>query len=330
MLFVVSRMLPATDYLTRMDMFVVCGLINMVVIAGWSSVVHYLSISVDHEWASVLDWIMLGTIIAVYLVQNCLVFAPAIIRFRTARNALLSYDWDMWNGEPKQPSPGSEEDLHEVGEGAEFISTAKILHKPGTYLLVTATLDESHDMYLRMPPTADAFVDALKSTNPPCFVDKGRRTRCIDAQTELLPALIEAFNNAGSAQKRFDLANKFMVEAADAEKASGDKLTVRRYELQPSASPETVFFLEDYPAGDEAHGKTLAVGVFRWMRFVAKLTDAKVVRYTSAQERDDALKAVQALQAVQVPVEHEDTKPMPKVRKASFSSKSSSYNPHMC
>jgi hypothetical protein len=52
MLFVVSRMLPATDYLTRMDMFVVCGLINMVVIAGWSSVVHYLSISVDHEWAS--------------------------------------------------------------------------------------------------------------------------------------------------------------------------------------------------------------------------------------------------------------------------------------
>ena len=45
---------------------------------------------------------------------------------------------------------------------------------------------------------------------------------------------------------------------------------------------------QDYPDGAEAHGKTLAVGVFRWARFHAKLIGVTVQRFASAHERDAA------------------------------------------
>jgi hypothetical protein len=59
--------------------------------------------------------------------------------------------------------------------------------------------------------------------------------------------------------------------------------------MVPGAAPETVYFLEDYPEGHEAHGMTLAVGVFRWVRFNASLVDAQVQSFASVEERNAAV-----------------------------------------
>ena len=85
------------------------------------------------------------------------------------------------------------------------------------------------------------------------------------------------------------------IHAVSAEMAAGPQTvdgvayTTTRYESLAGASPGTVLFVEDYPQGSTAHGKTLAVGVMRWVRFVAKGADLKVERYDSAAERDQAL-----------------------------------------
>ena len=70
--------------------------------------------------------------------------------------------------------------------------------------------------------------------------------------------------------------------------AGGTPQTVEAYKMVPGAAPETVYFLEDYPEGHEAHGMTLAVGVFRWVRFNAKLVDAEVQPFASVEERNAA------------------------------------------
>jgi len=64
---------------------------------------------------------------------------------------------------------------------------------------------------------------------------------------------------------------------------------VEAYKMVPGAAPETVYFLEDYPDGNEAHGMTLAVGVFRWVRFNASLVDAQVQSFASVEERNAAV-----------------------------------------
>ena len=88
-----------------------------------------------------------------------------------------------------------------------------------------------------------------------------------------------------------------MVDAVAAEKAAGPQTlaggtpqTVEAYKMVPGAAPETVYFLEDYPEGNEAHGMTLAVGVFRWVRFNASLVDAEVHQtFTSVEDRNAAV-----------------------------------------
>ena len=169
------------------------------------------------------------------------------------------------------------------------------------YLLVTAALKPEHDLTLRMPATVDEFVDALTSGDRPCFTganDAG--LTCTPAQRALLTPLIAAFNAASSGLGRVELLNKFMVEAAAAEKAAGaqtvDGVSYRigDYQMQAAsgeAPAGTVLFVEDYPDGPQAHGKTLAVGVMRWARFVANLVDLKVETFPNAAARDEALRA---------------------------------------
>ena len=70
--------------------------------------------------------------------------------------------------------------------------------------------------------------------------------------------------------------------------AGGTPQTVDEYKMVPGAAPGTVYFLEDYPEGSEAHGMTLAVGVFRWVRFNAMLVDAEVQSFASVEERNAA------------------------------------------
>ena len=102
---------------------------------------------------------------------------------------------------------------------------------------------------------------------------------------------------AASAQERFELLNRYMVDAATVEKAAGAQTVgelscrVARYDLVAGSSPTTAYFLEDYPDGTLAHGKTLAVGVMRWARFHVKLVDLQVHSFANADERDAAQKA---------------------------------------
>ena len=181
----------------------------------------------------------------------------------------------------------------------------------GAYLFVTVTLKPDHDMASKMPPTADEFVEALKGGAQPCFVgadDEG--ITCTAAQQALLGPLCAAYNAAGTAQARFELINKYMLDAVTAEIEAGVQTfdgvgyLVTLYEMKPAPrrggwwrgrwvgpSKGTVYYLEDYPNGPAAHGRTLAVGVFRWARFVAKLVDAKIERFKTAQERDAAMPA---------------------------------------
>ena len=169
---------------------------------------------------------------------------------------------------------------------------------PGAYLFAKATLKADHDMSVMMPPSENEFVALLKGGDQPCFTgaDEPGLT-CTGAQLALLPALIEAFNAAASAQERFELLNRYMVDAATVEKAAGAQTVgelscrVARYDLVAGSSPTTVYFLEDYPDGTLAHGKTLAVGVMRWARFHVKLVDLQVHSFANADERDAAQKA---------------------------------------
>ena len=166
------------------------------------------------------------------------------------------------------------------------------------YLFVTLKVKADHDMASKMPPTADEFVEVLKGGAQPCFVgadDEG--LTCTAAQQALLGPLCEAYNAAKSAQARFDLINKYMLDAvtaeveAGAQTVDGIEYVVSSYEMKPGPSEGSVYLLEDYPNGPVAHGRTLAVGVFRWSRFAAKLIDAKVERFKTAEERDAAIPA---------------------------------------
>ena len=119
---------------------------------------------------------------------------------------------------------------------------------------------------------------------------------CTAAQRELVEKLIPAYNGAPSAQARFELVGDFMVAAAAAEGAAaqrvgGKEYLVTRYDMHVGGDPTKAFFAEDYPWGDAAHAKTLALGVLRWCRFSAKLLELKPQKFTSAAERDAALKA---------------------------------------
>jgi hypothetical protein len=169
--------------------------------------------------------------------------------------------------------------------------------KPFASLLVTARLSAAHKMSVLMPPTADEFVDVLKGGDHPCFTGANEPgLTCTGSQIELLGGLIDEFNTATSAQARFARVCRFMVDAVAAEQAAGPQTlaggtpqTVEAYKMVPGAAPETVYFLEDYPDGNEAHVMTLAVGVFRWVRFNASLVDAQVQSFTSVEERNAAV-----------------------------------------
>ena len=127
-----------------------------------------------------------------------------------------------------------------------------------------------------IPPlvaVAAEFVALLGSGSRPCFSDVG--LQCTDAQTSLLPDLISSYNRATSAEQRLDVLTRFMVRAVAIEAQAPQLLdnqpyVVTRYDAQ-RLGVSAVQFLECYPNGDAAHGRTLAVAVMRWARFHAKL-----------------------------------------------------------
>ena len=164
------------------------------------------------------------------------------------------------------------------------------------FVLATATVKPEHDIQVLLPPM-DEFVAALSSGDPPCFTGASEAgLTCTPAQLALLPPFITAFNDSTSVLARFAHFNAFLLEAtaaeinAGAQTVDGVACRVARYDLAPGESPETVYYVEDYPNGRAAHGKTLAVGVMRWFRFVAKLVDLKVDTFSSADDRDAALR----------------------------------------
>ena len=166
-----------------------------------------------------------------------------------------------------------------------------------TYLISTVTLNSNHNLSTCMPSTAEDFVRILMGGEQPCFTGANETgLTCTEAQVALLPPLIAAFNSSNSAHQRFELLNTFMTTAAAAEKAAGPQVVdgvkhdVKRYEVVPSKTAETVYYVEDFPSGTYAHGKTLATGVWRWARFVALLLDSKVESFASAKGRDEVLR----------------------------------------
>ena len=186
------------------------------------------------------------------------------------------------------------------------------------YLLAAATINEQHDMSQQMPLTAQEFCQQLGTGDQPpwtgaealLWTGADAELPSTSGQKELLEALITDFNKASSPLERTMLVGQFLVKAAELEGLTdyrmvanpafehSDGFEERSDDQIVQNPPEAVYLVEDFPAGAEEHGQTLAVAVLRWCRFEAqetsgrlhsKLLDLKADRFNSASERDQAL-----------------------------------------
>ena len=189
------------------------------------------------------------------------------------------------------PAPVARMEDH--GYGAAAVAPKE--GQAGVWLLASASPLAQHDLLHRMPPL-DELLEAMTSGERPMFGGAAEEgLACTAPQRELVAKLIPAYNGANK-QRRFELVGRFMVEAAAIEgsapqRVGGNDHLVTRYDMHVGADPTKAFFAEDYPWGDGAHGKSLALGVLRWCRFSAKLLELKPQKFGSAEERDAALKA---------------------------------------
>merc|ERR1712166_50939 len=146
------------------------------------------------------------------------------------------------------------------------------------YLVTTVSLSDGckMDAALVMPDTPEGFVGCL---------DCGEDDReCIARQTDLLPDLIKEFNRTEAAADELMAVAHFLVKAADIE-AELQK-TVTRYELM-QGEPGTVYFLEDYPTGVDAHNKTVSNRVLCWCERNG-LLKVEIKKFKTKESRDKA------------------------------------------
>merc|ERR1712086_730031 len=146
------------------------------------------------------------------------------------------------------------------------------------YLLTTLSLSDGckMDAVLVMPDTPEGFVGCL---------DCGEDDReCIARQTDLLPGLIKQFNHTEAAADELMVVAHFLVKAADIE-AELQK-TVTRFELV-QGEPGTVYFLEDYPTGVDAHNKTVSNRVLCWCERNG-LLKVEIKKFKTPEAREQA------------------------------------------
>lgn len=209
--------------------------------------------------------------------------------------------------------------MEDHGFGAAAVAARE--GQPSVWLLASATLLAEHDAASQMPPL-DALLKEMTAGERPMFGGAAEEgLSCTAPQRQLVEKLRAAYNGAASAQARFELLGRFMVEAAAVEgsvpqRVGGKDHLVTRYDMHVGADPAKAYFAEDYPWGDAAHGKTLALGVCRWRaaapaarsspiararahpprcagrcRFTSKLLELTAQKFGSVAERDAALKA---------------------------------------
>ena len=176
------------------------------------------------------------------------------------------------------------------------------------YLLSTITPSADDKMGDKMmPPTADEFVSLLSSTNHPTegplLQDSNASHRCNLAQTQLLSWLIEGYNKAETATERLAVVMCFMVQAVRFE-AAGIQLpddqvlyTAPQYDVLRGQAAGSYYLLENYPAGQNAHARTLAASVHSWCSCI-KLLESKVQTFNKETERTQTLEALLEIHAV--------------------------------
>jgi len=98
MLFVVSSMLPFTDYQTRLDYFVTVTVFLIVVIGLEATVANQISKD-DQDWAETIDFIALISFISLYVLSFLIIFAPALMKHRAVRQKLLTHVSELPVGE---------------------------------------------------------------------------------------------------------------------------------------------------------------------------------------------------------------------------------------
>ena len=108
--------------------------------------------------------------------------------------------------------------------------------------------------------------------------------------------MINGFNNqAKTASERMLLVGQFMQDAAVTEQAPqmlpGQTIPFicSHYKMLSTGEDGVVFFIEDYPQGDDEHKLSLALGVLRWYRFTSRLMDVAVQPFSNQVERDSVI-----------------------------------------
>ena len=110
-------------------------------------------------------------------------------------------------------------------------------------------------------------------------------SECAARQTNLLAPLIKQFNHTEAGEFELMAVAHFPVKDADIE-AELHK-TVTRYDLV-QGEPGTVYFLEDYPTGVDAHNKTISNRVLCWCESKG-LMKVEIKKFKSEESREQAL-----------------------------------------
>ena len=182
-----------------------------------------------------------------------------------------------------------------VASAAKEVVGAEALISP-KYLIATAAVNSAHDMSQMMPATVEEFAAVLTAGTQPCWTGATDNLSCTGQQEVLLGELINGFNNqAKTASERMLLVGQFMQDAAVTEQApqllpgQDTPFVCSQYKMLSTGEEDVVFFIEDYPQGDDAHKLSLALGVLRWCRFTSKLMDVAVQSFTNQAERDSVI-----------------------------------------
>ena len=152
------------------------------------------------------------------------------------------------------------------------------------YVLATVSLSDGYkmDAALVMPNTPKEFVGCLPEEFKRCLAGAGDDTSA--KQTELLVPLIKEFNQTEAGKDKVMAVAQFLVKAADIE---AELLkTVTRYDLV-HGEPGTVYFLEDYPTGLDAHNKTISCGVLYWCES-HELLKVETKKFKTQEAREQA------------------------------------------
>ena len=174
------------------------------------------------------------------------------------------------------------------------------------FLIASCALLGDHDLSRLRMPGAEELTRELGSGERPLFTGaREAGIKCNAAQREMLSTLVAAFNDAVSAQARLEAVLEFMVRGAAKEGAEVQALEgvegsgkMTRWDCyEDPARAGGYLIAEDYPGsiGDQAHVRTLAIGVWRWCRFKAQLFKLNVAKFDTSDARDAELERLLSL-----------------------------------